>query len=48
LVIAHRLNTIYNSDKILLLENGLVKSFEKIENLSDNEKEYFQNYLKSI
>jgi len=41
LTIAHRLKTIMDSDKILLLEAGLVKEFDSPENLLDNEKSAF-------
>ena len=49
IVIAHRLSTIHNSDKIFLLDNGVILSSGKHEYLIENSKEYkslYKNQLK--
>ena len=49
IVIAHRLSTIHNSDKIFLLDNGVVLNSGKHEHLIENSKEYkslYKNQLK--
>ena len=49
IVVAHRMSTIHNSDKIFLLENGKIVNFGNHDYLINNSKEYkslYQNQLK--
>ena len=47
--IAHRIKTVLNSDKILVLENGEVKEYEKPDILLKDKKSYFSElYTKSL
>ena len=47
--IAHRIKTVLNSDKILVLENGEVKEYDKPDILINNKKSYFYElYTKSL
>ena len=47
--IAHRIKTVMNSDKILVLENGEVKEFDKPEVLLKDKSSYFSElYTKSL
>ena len=47
--IAHRIKTVLNSDKILVLENGEIKEYEKPEVLLKDKKSYFSElYTKSL
>jgi ABC-type multidrug transport system fused ATPase/permease subunit len=47
--IAHRIKTVLNSDKILVLENGEVKEFDKPDILLKDKKSYFSElYTKSL
>ena len=47
--IAHRIKTVLNSDKILVLENGEVKEFDKPDVLLKDKKSYFSElYTKSL
>ncbi len=48
LTIAHRLNTIYLSDRIMIMEKGKVKTLSKREDLSKEHMEYFKNYIKQM
>ena len=46
--IAHRLNTVYQSDKILILEKGQVKTFSSLNDLSDEDMSFFQKYAENL
>ena len=46
--IAHRLNTIYNADKILILDDGMVKAFRNYEDFDENDKMFFKNYIEDL
>ena len=47
--IAHRIKTVLNSDKILVLENGEVKEFDKPDVLLKQKNSYFSElYTKSL
>ena len=47
--IAHRIKTVLNSDKILVLENGEIKEYEKPDVLLKDKKSYFSElYTKSL
>ena len=47
--IAHRIKTVLNSDKILVLENGEVKEYDKPDVLLKDKKSYFSElYTKSL
>ena len=48
ITIAHRLNTIMSSDKILVMDQGQVAEFDSPEVLKKNEKSEFRRLLKSI
>lgn len=48
ITIAHRLNTIMSSDKILVMDHGEVAEFDKPEVLKQNKKSEFRRLLKSI
>jgi ATP-binding cassette subfamily C (CFTR/MRP) protein 1 len=48
ITIAHRLNTVYQSDRILVLEKGRVKSFANVKELTGEEMEFFDNYVKQM
>lgn len=48
LTVAHRLQTIHNSDKILILEKGRVKSFANLRDFDSEEIAYFENYFKHL
>lgn len=45
LVIAHRLNTILDSDKILVLDNGKVKEFDTPSNLLKDSTSAFSSLV---
>nr|AXN55887.1 ABC transporter C family member 2 [Crocus sativus] len=47
LIIAHRLNTIIDCDKVLLLEGGQVLEFDRPENLLSNEDSAFSKMVQS-
>ena len=46
--IAHRLNTIVNSTKILVIENGKAVEFDTPENLTNNPDSTFSRFLKEF
>jgi len=48
ITIAHRLNTVYQSDRILVLEKGRLKTFANINELTGDEMEFFNNYIKQM
>lgn len=41
ITIAHRLNTVINSDKILVLEGGQLKEYDHPQQLLKNENSFF-------
>mmetsp|Transcript_17853 Transcript_17853/g.30299 ORF Transcript_17853/g.30299 Transcript_17853/m.30299 type:complete len:632 (+) Transcript_17853:2840-4735(+) len=48
LVIAHRLNTIINSDRVLVLSFGQIKEFDSPQNLMQNPDSEFTSLLKEL
>ena len=49
ITIAHRIKTVMNADKILVLENGEIIEFDRPENLLNNKNSYFYDfYSKSL
>ena len=44
ITIAHRIKTVVNSDKILVLDNGTIIEYDTPQNLLDNKKSYFYDY----
>ncbi|KAK2960698.1 Multidrug resistance-associated protein [Blattamonas nauphoetae] len=48
IVIAHRLNTIMDSDRILVMDNGTVAEFDTLENLKANQNSTFNGLLHSL
>ena len=48
LTIAHRLNTIINSDKVLVLSFGKIKEYDSPQNLMQNPESEFSQLLKEI
>lgn len=45
LTIAHRLNTVYQSNRIMVLDAGRVKSFANIKQMSSEDRQYFNKYI---
>ena len=48
ITIAHRLNTVINSDKILVIEDGYAIEFDTPENLMKNSNSTFYSLLKEF
>ncbi|XP_039259170.2 ATP-binding cassette sub-family C member 4-like isoform X4 [Styela clava] len=48
ITIAHRINTVIDSDRILVLGGGLVKEFDEPYKLLQNKNGYFANIIKTI
>jgi ABC-type multidrug transport system fused ATPase/permease subunit len=48
LTIAHRLNTIIQSDKVLVLSYGKIKEFDSPSNLMQNPDSEFSELLKEL
>ena len=48
LTIAHRLNTIIKSDKVLVLSFGKIKEFDTPQNLMANPESEFSQLLKEL
>lgn len=48
ITIAHRLNTVYQSDRILVLEQGRIKTFSNVKDLSGSDLEFFNSYIKQM
>lgn len=48
LTIAHRLNTIIKSDKVLFLDKGAVLEYDSPKNLMKNPKSKFSGLLKDL
>lgn len=48
ITIAHRLNTIINSEKVLVLEQGRVKEFDCPKTLMDDPNSVFTSYIKAF
>jgi ATP-binding cassette subfamily C (CFTR/MRP) protein 1 len=48
ITIAHRLNTVYQSDRILVLEKGRIKTFSNVKEFTGSDLEFFNNYIKQM
>ena len=48
ITIAHRLNTIINSDKVLVLEKGEVVEYDEPNKLLENKASIFYSYVKNL
>jgi ATP-binding cassette, subfamily C (CFTR/MRP), member 1 len=48
LTIAHRLNTIMHSDRVLVMQKGEVAEFDSPQNLLDRPESIFKEYVSSF
>lgn len=48
ITIAHRLNTIYDSDRIMILEKGKIKAFGKQSEFNEEQKQFFYQYIEDL
>jgi ABC-type multidrug transport system fused ATPase/permease subunit len=48
ITIAHRLNTVYQSDRILVLDKGKIRTFGNVRDFTGVDMEYFNNYIKQM
>jgi ATP-binding cassette, subfamily C (CFTR/MRP), member 1 len=48
LTIAHRLNTIMHSDRVLVMQKGEVAEFDSPQNLLDRPESIFKDYVNSF
>lgn len=48
ITIAHRLNTIINSDRVLVLSYGSILEYDTPKNLTDNKNSEFSKLLKEL
>ena len=48
ITIAHRLNTVYNSDKVLVLDKGKVVEYDNPQVLLENKQSIFYSYVQKL
>ena len=48
ITIAHRINTIINYDKIIVLEKGKIKEFDSPKNLSENDSLFNKEFYNAV